>query len=62
MIEFIGTSLQLQLIITVQTMNTWILLRMTYDSCLTNLHEVPLTALNDACLTNEFLKSKSKLL
>jgi hypothetical protein len=53
-----GTSLQLQSIITAHTLNPfWILLRMNYNACLTNLYEESLTALNDVSLTNESLKS-----
>jgi hypothetical protein len=53
MIGFIGTSLQLQLIITAHTLNSfWILLWMKYNSCLMNLYEESHTALNDICLMN----------
>jgi hypothetical protein len=53
MIGFIGTSLQLQSIVTAHTFNSWILLRMKQI-----LYDEPLTVLNDAYLTNKFLKSE----
>jgi hypothetical protein len=51
MTEFIGTYLQLQLVITAHTLRT------PSECRLKSLCEKSLTALNDVCLTNEFLKS-----